>query len=107
MVGFLGGAEALSQGTAYRSAEALRHPKATPKSTSKASGQECPFHTGNVNVKANAAGVRDSHLSQKTRKMGHPRLMRVRFRQNQSQRQRAGAPALHNLSFLLQPVCDG
>ena len=39
-------------------------------------GQEYPFHMGNVagniNVKADAAGVRDSHLSQKTRKMGHP-----------------------------------
>ena len=44
----------------------------------KGNGQECPFHTGNVNVKGNAAGVRDSHLSQKTRKMGHPRLTRVR-----------------------------
>jgi len=41
----------------------------------KSNGQECPFHTGksksNINVKNRAAGVRGSHLSQKTRKMGH------------------------------------
>jgi hypothetical protein len=53
------------------------HVKINGRPTSKANGQECPFHTGNVNVKANAAGVRNSHLSQKTRKMGHPLLMRV------------------------------
>jgi hypothetical protein len=54
----------------------------------KGNGQECPFHTGksksninvNVNVKGGAAGVRGSHLSQKTRKMGHPRLRRVRWK---------------------------
>ncbi len=42
----------------------------------KGNGQECPFHTckskSNINVKNRAAGVRGSHLSQKTRKMGHP-----------------------------------
>jgi hypothetical protein len=44
--------------------------------------QECPFRTGNVNpkAKANAARVRDSHLSQQMRKMGHPCLVRVRSR---------------------------
>jgi hypothetical protein len=50
----------------------------------KGNGQECPFHTGKSNVNSNvrngAAGVRGSHPSQRTRRMGHPRLIRVRSR---------------------------
>jgi hypothetical protein len=42
----------------------------------KGSQRACPFHTGKVkssiNVKTGTAGIRGSHLSQKTRKMGHP-----------------------------------
>jgi hypothetical protein len=47
----------------------------------KGNGQECPFHTGksNSDVKNGAAGVRGSHLSQKTRKMGHPAIAPGRF----------------------------
>jgi hypothetical protein len=38
----------------------------------KGGGRGRPLHTSNVKVKSGAAGVRGSHLSQKTRKMGHP-----------------------------------
>jgi len=53
--------------------------KATSRSRSKATDRSV-CSTGakaTANVKNGAAGVRGSHLSQKTRKMGHPLLMRV------------------------------
>jgi hypothetical protein len=82
----------LRWGAAYRSAEALRHPKACLR------GAEAPlFHGGvgpdtdpstakgtdrsvrstragksNINVNGGAAGVCGSHFSQRTREMGHP-----------------------------------
>jgi hypothetical protein len=40
----------------------------------KSSGQECPHHTGNFNVKGTRCGRSGSHFSQSTREMGHPRL---------------------------------
>jgi hypothetical protein len=52
----------------------------------KGYGQECPSHIGkgNINVNSGTAGFRGSHLSQRTRKMGHPLhfLRRWRWRVN-------------------------
>jgi hypothetical protein len=50
----------------------LGGPKVKSSIKVNGSGQECPLHTGNVKVKSGAAGFRGSHLSQRTRKMGHP-----------------------------------
>ena len=68
------------------------------KSNVKGNGQECPFHTGNINtnskINSYAAGVRGSHSSQKRRRMGHPLLFLRTLSKAKAtcQEQRAGRP---------------
>jgi hypothetical protein len=52
-----------------------------------------------INVKSGASGVRGSHFSQRTREVGHPRLIRCRRSQNQRQRQRTGVFVAHGRRF--------
>jgi hypothetical protein len=67
----------------------------------KGNGQECPFHAckSNINVKSGASGVCGSHLSQKRRKMGHPRLVLGRRSQDPRQRQPAGVSVVYGRRF--------
>jgi hypothetical protein len=65
------------------------------KTNVKGNGQERPFHTGKIDTRNDAARIRGSHLSQRTRKMGHPLLTRYRRIQDQGQRQRTGVSVPH------------